>query len=286
MTNDLQTREAEPTGVAAPAPGRKVDWARVASRVLLTAVIVVLFAPSILVALMSFNTRQIATFPMDGLTFSWWRDMFGNAAVWEAARLSLTIAMSTTVLSVVLGLCAGFALSRRSFRLRPLLGAMLVAPMVAPALVVGVALLVFWNQLGIERGIVTVILAHTALSLPFTTLVLTAGITTLDARLDEAAASLGATRWYAFRRVTLPQLLPSVIAAAAFAFTVSFDEFNVTYFVIGAGETTLPIYIYSNLKFGITPALNAVATLTLVLSIVLATIAFGRARRVERNLSH
>jgi ABC-type spermidine/putrescine transport system permease subunit II len=259
----------------------RINWVRVAAQTLIVAVVVLLFAPSLLVALMSFNPRQIATFPLDGLTLKWWHSMFDNPAVWEAARLSLTIALAATVLSVALGLGAAYALTRPVFRLRPFLAGMLVAPMVAPALVVGVALLVFWNNLGIERGILTVVLAHTALALPYTTLVLAAGMTTLDPKLDEAAASLGATRWYALRRVTLPQLLPSIIAACAFAFTVSFDEFNVTYFVIGAGDNTLPIYIYSNLKFGITPALNAVATLALILSITLATIAFGRTRRVQ-----
>lgn len=262
----------------------RVNWVRVGAQVLIVGVVVMLYAPSVLVALMSFNPRQIATFPLDGLTLDWWRSMFDNPAVWESVRLSLTIAVVATVLSVVLGLCAAFALTRPTLRLKPLFASMLVAPMVAPALVVGVALLVFWNKLGVERGIVTVIFAHTALALPYATLVLGAGITTLDPRQDEAAASLGASRWYALRRVTLPQLLPSLIAACAFAFTVSFDEFNVTYFVIGAGESTLPTYIYSNLKFGITPSLNAVATLALALSVTLATIAFGRTRRVQNQL--
>ncbi|MFT4009013.1 MAG: ABC transporter permease [Nocardioidaceae bacterium] len=264
---------------------RRKNWTHAGGKLLIAVVLVGLFAPSLLVALMSFNPQKIATFPMSGFTLEWWRSMFDTAAVWESARLSLTIAVSATVLSVLLGLCAAWVLNRPGFRLRPLLAAMLVAPMVAPALVVGVALLVFWNKVGVERGMPTVVLAHTALALPYATLVLAAGMATLDPRLDEAAASLGASRWYAIMRVTLPQLLPSLIAACAFAFTVSFDEFNVTYFVIGAGETTLPVYIYSSLKFGITPSLNAVATLALVLSITLATIAFGRTRRVEKDLS-
>lgn len=275
-----------PTGRPVSAPRRRrINWVRLGGQVLIGVVAVTLFAPNALVALMSFNTRTIAAFPMGGFTLDWWGEMFQMPAVWSAVRLSLLIAVLSTLLSVLLGLCSAWALTRPNFRLKGLLGGMLIAPMVVPYLVVGAALLVFWNNIGVQRGVLTAVLAHTALALPFTALVLAAGMATLDPRLDEAASSLGASRLYTLTRVTLPQMIPSLIAACAFAFTVSFDEFNVTYFVIGTGESTLPIYIYSSLKFGISPSLNAIATLALILSITLAAFAFGRTKRAKKDPS-
>jgi len=149
---------------------------------------------------------------------------------------------------------------------------------VIPYLVFGIALLSFYALLSIERGLTTVILAHVALALPYTTLVLMARLPGFDRSIGEVAASLGAGRLVIFLRVTMPQLLAGIIAGAALAFTTSFDEFNVAYFVIGVRNTTIPLYIYSSLRFGVSPELNALATLTLGVSIALGAVALRRSR--------
>jgi spermidine/putrescine transport system permease protein len=177
--------------------------------------------------------------------------------------------------TLVLAVLTGYALVRYSFRLKPALTGLLVAAMLIPYLVVGIGLLSFWAILGVERGLHLVVLAHVALSLPYAALVIAARLQGFDRGLEEAAASLGAGRMAIFRRIVLPILMPGIIAAAALTFAISIDEFNVAYFLVGT-ETTLPIYIFSSLRFGLTPELNALSTLILVVSIGLSAIALRR----------
>jgi len=262
--------------VGARAPARRLSLVELGAWAYLALILVFLFLPNILVALMSFNPDTIAAFPLKGLTLSWWEKMFHNRVIWEAVRSSLIVAAATTALTVVLGTLSAYTLVRYRFRLKSLFSAMLFAAMVVPYLVVGIALLSFWVLLGVERSLLTVVLAHVALALPFGTLVIAARLQGFDVSLEEAATVLGAGRLTVFRRVTLPLLMPGILAAAALAFTTSFDEFNVAYFVIGVSDTTLPIYIYSSLRFGISPELNAISTLTLAASMALAVLALRR----------
>lgn len=259
-------------------PARERSWARIAAWSYLSAIFLFLFVPNSLVAIMSFNGSRIAGFPISNLTTSWWSQMFANGVIWEAMLNSLLVAFATMVLTVGLGLLSAYALVRYEFPLKPLFTGLLFAAMVIPYLVFGIALLSFYALLDVERSLATVVLAHVALSLPFTTLVLAARLEGFDRSIEEAAASLGAKPPTIWRRITLPLLMPGIVAGAALAFTTSFDEFNVAYFVIGVHETTVPLYIYSSLKFGLSPELNALSTLTLGISIVLAALALGRSR--------
>jgi spermidine/putrescine transport system permease protein len=261
--------------VPRPAP-RGGGWARALAWGYLAALLVYLYLPNLLVAIMAFHPQRHAGFPIRSLTLRWWAELFHNATVWTAVQNSLVVAAATTALTVVLGLLSAYALVRYRFRLKGALTGMLLAAMVVPYLVVGIALLSFWALLGVERGLHTVILAHVALALPYTTLVLAARLQGFDVSLEEAGMVLGASRATVFRRVTLPLLMPGVLAGAALAFSTSFDEFNVAYFVIGARHNTLPIYVYSSLRFGISPELNAISTLILLASVLLASLALRR----------
>lgn len=256
--------------------GRRVRWTDTLAWGYLALVLVYLFTPTVLVALMSFHPKKIATFPVESLTLTWWDHMFHNSVIWTAVRNSVLVAGVTTAATVTLALLAAYTLVRYRFRLQGLFISMLLVVMVVPYLVVGIALLSFWSLLGVERGLHTVILGHVALALPYATLVLIARLQRFDVSLEEAALVLGAGRLTVFRRITLPLLMPGVLAGAALAFTTSFDEFNVAYFVIGVRDNTLPIYIFSSLRFGVSPEINAISALILVTSMALAAIAFRR----------
>jgi spermidine/putrescine transport system permease protein len=235
------------------------------------------FLPSVLVGLMSFNAKTTAAFPIESFSLRWWPSMFNNRLIWAAVKNSLVVAISSTLLTSILSILAAYALVRYRLVLKTILLYMLVGAMVIPYLVVGIALLSFWAWLGVERGLHTVALAHVALALPYATLTVAACLQGFDVSLEEAAQMLGAGRWLTFRRITLPLLMPGVIAGAALAFTISMDEFNVTYFIIGVRDNTLPIMIYSSLRFGISPELNAISTLILITSMLIAGLALGRA---------
>jgi spermidine/putrescine transport system permease protein len=241
----------------------------------LLVVYVYLFLPSIVVGLMSFDADRITSFPIKGLTLRWWKALFADEVVWAAARSTLIIAVATTLITTILAILTAYALVRFRFRLKAVFTGILVGVMLIPYLVVGIALLSFWAILGVERGLPVVILAHVALALPYAALVMAARLQGFDVRLEEAAESLGAGRLTVLRRVTLPLLMPGIVAAAALTFTISIDEFNVAYFLIG-NDTTLPIYIFSSLRFGVTPELNAISTLILVVSTGVSLFALRR----------
>lgn len=265
--------DQHPDPIWAARPPR--SWLKVVAFVYLGLVLVYLYLPSGLLGLMSFNVDDLSSFPIEELTLDWWRALFQNDAVLEATKNSLMVAGFTTVVTVVLAVLTGYALVRYRFKLKPALTGLLVAAMLIPYLVVGIGLLSFWAILGVDRGLHLVVLAHVALSLPYAALVIAARLQGFDRALEEAASSLGAGRFTTFRRIVLPILMPGIIAAAALTFAISVDEFNVAYFLVGT-ETTLPIYVFSSLRFGLTPELNALSTLILVVSIGLSAIALRR----------
>lgn len=258
------------------APGRtRRNSAKTLAWVYLFAIYAYLFLPSGLVALMSFNSDKISSFPLESFTLKWWTQMFANETVLASAKNSFIVAALTTLLATTLGVLTGYALMRYQFRLKVVLTGLLVAVMLIPYLVVGIALLSFWALLGVDRGLHLVILAHVALALPYSAFVIAARLHGFDRSLEEAAQILGAGRLTTFRRVVLPLLMPGVVASAALTFAISIDEFNVAYFLVGT-DTTLPIYIFSSLRFGLTPELNAISTLILAASMVLSLFALRR----------
>ncbi len=237
-----------------------------------------LFAPIAILAVFSFN-REAQTATWTGFTLDWYRRLAGNEPVLAALRNSLLVAGATTLLATVLGTLAAFALARYPVPGRAASAALLYLPIVIPEVVLGAALLTLFGVAGLKLGLGSVILAHVVFSVSYVALVVRARLAGFDRSLEEAALDLGARPAAAFLRVTLPLVAPGVLAGALLVFTVSLDDYVVTSFVAGVGATTLPLEIYSMLKLGITPEVNAVSTVLLVVTIGLILASLGLHRR-------
>lgn len=226
-----------------------------------------LWLPIAVLAVFSFNAgRQTAVWR--GFTLDWYRRLLANDALLASVRNSLAAAVLTTLIATVLGTLAALALRRTALALdfrggRGATLALLFLPMVMPEVVLGAALLTFFGTIGLRLSLATVVIAHVVFSISYVTLVVRARLAGLDPALEEAARDLGAGPVEAFRRVTLPLILPGIAASALLVFTLSIDDYVVTSFVAGAGATTLPLHVYSMLRVGVTPEVNAVSTLLL-----------------------
>ncbi len=237
-----------------------------AGRILLGLVLLFLYAPIAVMVLMAFNASELYSLPMVP-TLHWFEALAGNDKLLAASRNSVAIALATAVLATTLGTMAALALSRQAFWGRSLLQLLLLPPIAIPWLITGTAMLVFFFWTGIGRGLHAMILGHVALAIPYVVLVVGTGLRSLRADLEEAAVSLGSTPIHAFFAITLPLLAPSLIAAALFAFAVSLDQFVVSYFLATPGMSTLPVEIYSSIRKGFTPEINAISTLLLAASV-------------------
>lgn len=226
-----------------------------------------LYAPILVMALMSFNASEFYAFPLS-FTLDWYRRLGSNADIIASAWRSLWIALATTIIAAVLGTAASLALFRYDFPGKRLLQALLFPPIAIPWLIIGTAMLIFFFWVGIGRGTPAVILGHVALALPYVIVVVSARIQTFDPQLEEAARSLGASQWEVTRYVTLPWIASGVVAGALFAFAVSFDQFVVSYFLAEPGDQTLPVVIYTAIRKGFTPEINAISTIIIAVSMV------------------
>jgi spermidine/putrescine transport system permease protein len=199
----------------------------------------------------------------------------------RAFRNSLLVATTATLTATLLATLAALGMARNRFTGQDLVSGLIGLPLVVPEIVTAVATLLFFVMVGFRLGLVTVILAHTVFCIPFAYLPIRARLEGMDPVLQEAAADLYATPWQAFRRVTLPLLWPGILSGAMLAFIISLDDFVITYFVAGAGATTLPIYIFGMIRIGITPEVNAVSALMLLVSIAFVSLSWliGRMRR-------
>ena len=184
----------------------------------------------------------------------------------DATWNSIEIAVITTIVSTILGTAASLAFYRYQFPGRKLLQALLFPPIAIPWLITGTAMLIFFFGVGIGRGFHAILLGHVALALPYVIVVVSARLQTFAPELEEAARSLGASQWQVTMRVTLPWIIPGVIAGGLFAFAVSFDQFVVSYFLSTPGESTLPVEIYAAIRKGFTPEINAISTIIIVAS--------------------
>jgi len=202
-------------------------------------------------------------------TTEWYSSLWQNDQIIAATWNSVEIAVITTIISTVLGSAASLALFRYEFRGKKLLQALLFPPIAIPWLITGTAMLIFFFGVGIGRGVHAILLGHVALALPYVIVVVSARLQTFAPELEEAARSLGANQWQVTRRVTLPWIMPGVIAGGLFAFAVSFDQFVVSYFLSTPGETTLPVEIYAAIRKGFTPEINAVSTIIIAVSMAL-----------------
>jgi spermidine/putrescine transport system permease protein len=230
---------------------------------------VFLFSPIVLLILLSFNKNRYGTFPITGWTLHWFTSIADSPDLQSAIKTSLRVAFEVTLVSTVVGTAAAFSLVRSRLPFRGAFRIAFTLPIMIPGVLIGVSLLTFLRQeLGIPLSIETVIIGQSVYTTPFVLLIVAARLEGFDRSLERAASDLGANPLRTFRYVVLPLIAPAVLAGALFAFTLSLDEFVITFFIIGP-EVTLPIYIYTQIKFGITPAINAVATLLIVTSLTI-----------------
>src|SRR6516162_2784771 len=243
---------------------------------------VFLFAPIGLLVLFSFNANRYGTFPITGWTLSWYRQAFSDYQVQDAVRTTIKIALQVTVISAVVGTAAAFPLVRSRLPFREGFRIILILPIMIPGLLISVSLLVlFTSTFHRTLSAETAVIGQAVYTTPFVILLVAARLQGFDTALERAAADLGANAFQRLRRVILPLIFPAILAGALFAFTLSLDEFIITYFLIGANNT-LPIFIYTQIKFGITPEVNAVATLLLAGSLLLLALAFLLPQLVRR----
>ena len=228
-----------------------------------------LYVPLLIVVVYSFNDSRLNA-EWVGFTLDWYRTLFGDEQMLTAAGNSLIIGLVASLVSTVLGTLAGLAMHRYRLRLLPIL---IVAPIAIPEILMGVSLLIFFVLLNFTLGLVSVALAHIAFCIGFVAIVVRARLAGMDETLTEAARDCGASPIKAFRYVTLPLIMPGVVAGALMAFTLSIDDFVITFFTAGAGTVTLPLQIYSMIKIAVTPEVNAVSTLLMLLTLVLIVIA-------------
>ena len=228
-----------------------------------------LYVPLAIVVIYSFNDSRLNA-EWVGFTFDWYDKLFHNQEMLAAAGNSLIIASVASLVSTVLGTAAGVAMYRYPSRL---LSVLVLAPIAIPEILMGVSLLIFFVLLNFTLGLLSVGLAHIAFCIGFVAIVVRARLAGMDESLTEAARDCGASPWNAFRYITLPLIMPGVIAGALMAFTLSIDDFVITFFTAGAGTVTLPLQIYSMIKIAVTPEVNAVSSLLMLLTLALIIIA-------------
>jgi spermidine/putrescine transport system permease protein len=247
-------------------------------------VVLFLYAPIVILLIFSFNDSAVPTFPLSGFTLHWYHQFLTNSDLRGALETSAIIAALSSAGAVVLGVLSSIALTRRRFGGRAAVSALLLSPLVIPYVVFGISLLLLFHQLGVPRSILTVVIGHIVISLPYTILVLVPRLDQVDVSLEEAAFDLGASRLRTFRSITLPLILPAVVSAFLIAFTTSFDEYAVASFVVGP-RVTFPIYLYAALRFpSQLPQVIAVAVVVLVLSLLVVVGAEVGRRVAERRL--
>ena len=248
---------------------RHARWSRRALAGWACVIYFFLFSPIVLLILLSFNKNRYGTFPITGWTLHWFTSIATSPDLQSAIKTSLRVAVEVTLVATVVGTAAAFSLVRSRLRFRTGFRIAFTLPIMIPGVLIGVSLLTFLRQeLGIQLSTETVVIGQAVYTTPFVLLIVASRLEGFDRSLELAASDLGANALRRFRYVLLPLIGPAVFAGALFAFTLSLDEFVITFFIIGP-EITLPIYIYTQIKFGITPAINAVATLLIVTSLTI-----------------
>ena len=234
----------------------------------------ILFAPIVVLIIFSFNQSR-RNFVWQGFTLDWYPKLFANRDLIAALGVTLEVALFAVIGSTILGSLLGLGLARLKFRGSGATETLLLLPMVTPEIIMGISLLIFFAQLfGSNGSLGQISLAHVTFCISYVAVVVRARAVGMDPRLEEAARDLGASAFGAFRYVTLPLILPAVFAGAMISFALSFDDLVVTSFNAGVGSTTLPIFIYSSIKFGVTPQINAISTIIVVVVSIALLIAW------------
>jgi spermidine/putrescine transport system permease protein len=275
-----------PAPVSRPATGFPVD--RVVNGLLRTGgvlVYVFLYAPILIVGIYAFNDSRLVEV-WRGLGLTWWGETWRDESIRRALVVSLSTASANAVLATVLGTAAAIGLRNVRRRTRVAFDAFMYSTLIVPEIVIAIASLLFFVTIGLPLGPLAIVITHAVFNTSVVTLICRARLAGMDRSLEEASADLGATRWGTFRQVTLPQMFPAVLAGGLLAFTFSFDDVVLSTFVSSPGSTTLPIRVFSELRFGLSPKANVVATSMLAITltaIVTAQILLRRSGRVVQQ---
>lgn len=249
-------------------------------RIITILVYLFMFTPVAIVVLLSFNPSQFSMFPIEGLSLQWYVELWHDESIVRAFQTSLLLGALTSVIATTLGVLAPLALVRYEFPGKRLVSTVLVAPILLPEVVLAVALLLFLQLLSLPRSFLLLLFGHVTFTLPFVILVVQARLVAIKHEYEEAAMSLGAAPVQTFFSVTLPLMLPAVLAGMLFSFTISFDDITGTLFWKPGGMETVPTQIFSMLRTSISPEINALATVMVVITVVLPLLGIGLARRL------
>jgi spermidine/putrescine transport system permease protein len=233
-----------------------------------------LYVPLLVLVIYSFLAPVDGPGSPNGWTLEWYRRVLRNQLVLDAFNVSLAVGLWSALISTVLGTMAALAIERTRFPGRRIFDAVTHLPLIMPEIVLGLALLIWFVALKITLGTVSIVLAHVTFSMSYVIITVKARLAGFDESLEEAARDLGASSWQVFWKVTLPMIWPGVLSGALMAFTLSFDDFLITFFTAGVGSDTLPLKIYSMIKYGVSPEINALSTLMLGVTLVLVVIFF------------
>ena len=255
-----------------------MGWAAIRLWTLL--VYLFMFLPVAVVVLLSFNASQFGSFPMTGVSLRWFVELANNDAILAAFRTSIILGLLTAVISTTLGVLASLALVRYKVPGSNIISTVLIAPILVPEVVLAVALLLFLNFLSINKSFMLLLLGHVIFTLPFVILVVQARLVGIRRDMEEASMSLGASPMQTFFQITLPLLAPAVFAGMLFAFTISFDDITGTLFWKPGGVETVPTQIFAMLRNSISPEINALGTVMILLTVGLPLLGAAIARRM------
>jgi spermidine/putrescine transport system permease protein len=248
------------------------DWLNILLGTHAWGVYAFIYLPIIILIVFSFNQERINAV-WTGFTFDWYIRLFSDADLIASLYNSLIVGISSTIVATILGTMAAVGMHKYRFPGKKLFDAVLYLPIVIPEIVMAVALLTFYVFVQLTLGLVSVVIAHITFNIAFVFVIVKARLAGLELHLEQAAADLGATPWQTFRHVTLPLITPGVVSGALLAFTISWDDFMIAFFTAGVGGTTLPMKVYSMIKFGVSPEINAISTITILFTMLLILLA-------------
>lgn len=246
-------------------------------------VFIFLYLPILALIAFSFNDSKL-NIVFEGFTLEWYKTLFTNTTLLESLGNTLIVAITSTVISTIVGTIAAIGLYKYDFKGKDFINSLLYIPVVIPEIVLGISLLSIYTLMKLNLGLGTLIISHIAFSIPYVIISIRTVISSMNWQIEEAAHDLGASDFLTFRKIILPEIIPGIISGATLAFTLSLDDVIISYFTTGPGSNTLPLQIYSMIKTGITPDVNALITLIiLVVMIILFTSTIIQARKLKKG---
>ena len=246
-------------------------------------IFLLLYVPIFVIVIYSFNMSKTNA-AWTGFTFDWYKRLLNDSNVIIAFKNSLTIAILSTTVSVIIGTVGAVGLCKYTFKGKSIVEGLLNITIVIPEIIMGIALLIYFAQLQIPFGIGTLVLSHATFSIPFVIIVVKARLSGFDSSIEDAAMDLGASKFKVFLTIILPMILPGILSGAMLAFVLSFDDVIINFFVSGPQSTTLPIKIFSMLRFGLSPEINALCTVMLVITFIILITAQVIKMKKEKNV--